>query len=217
MAKKTSNIINDSERKYLRDKIIEGAKAYKNQLLNKKFLILCEDDSIYELVFHKKDFQHLTGLSTDLKDKRFFENSSDGILSENNILENQHYNYRTLKSKADSISSIDRIIYNDTESSLFMINLHTNTCDFPVAIRNSTFNTCVGFTGNDNHARTLRKYSNSQNCDSEKRINVILSKEVTSEKYEKLVYVRKGVEKFNINEDYIDTSSEIKDIVKYIA
>lgn len=83
----------------------------KQYLINKKFLIVCEDGENYEVAFYKKDFKHLTGIHSDLNNERFFENSALGILSENNIFETQHYNYQTLKQKADRIEKIEKLIY----------------------------------------------------------------------------------------------------------
>lgn len=187
--RKASNIIKADKRQYLRDKVVSGAQIYKKHFMNKKFLIICENNESYEIVFKKKDFKHLTGIESDLNEERFFENSAASTLSENNILENQHYNYQTLKFKADKIGTIDSLLYTNTKDSLFMIDLHTNTCDFPVAIKNVNSNTCIGFFGNDNHARSLRKYSNSQDCKSQKKIKAIFSKVNGSKEYSESIYI----------------------------
>lgn len=84
-----------------------------------------------------------------------------------------------------------------------MLNLHTNTCDFPIAIKNSNSNTCIGFIDNDNHARTIRKYTNSNICKSEKKISAIFSKESAEKDYKNVVYINGGIDgivKNNVNE-----------------
>lgn len=206
MSKRTTEYtINTNQQSFLRDKAITGAKKYQQYLMGKKFLIVCDDMTSNEVVFYKRDFLHLTGIHSDLSDNRFFENcvAEPSTLSENNILQNQHYNYSTLKGKAKKIEIIDKIIYGKTENSLFMINLHTGTRDYPVGIRNSDINTCVGFIDGDNHARTLRKYSNSTICSSEKKINAIFSKQVSENKYDTIIYINDS-----LNESFPDSISK---------
>lgn len=183
-------IMNSSHKQYLKDKYIEGAKQYKNHLMNKEFLIICEDGDFSVVRFFKKDFLHLVGIETTLNEDNFFDNCCDGMLSENNIDSKQKYNWSTLKSKAIRIEKIQTLIYENVKESLFIINLHTNTADFPIAIRNAITDTCVGFRGKLNKARTLRKYSNSGNADTEKRIIAIFSKQQdTSKRFDSLIYI----------------------------
>lgn len=137
--------------------------------MDKNIFIICEDGTSYTVCFFANDFLHLTGVRTNLDEKRFFENSFLGRLSEGNIYEEQKYNWQTLKSKAIRIQIIDEIIYTDVEDSLFMENLHTNTFIYNVAIRNTSQNSCVGFKDSINKARTLRKATNSTNATSEKK------------------------------------------------
>lgn len=185
----TSYNIEIDKRLFLRDKIIEGSRKYKNKLMNKSIFIICEDGTSYTVRFFANDFLHLTGIHTNLDEGRFFENSSLGFLSEGNIDEKQKYNWQTLKSKAIRIQNIDEIIYTDVNDSLFMENLHTNTYTYPVAIRNTTQNTCIGFKDDINKARTLRKSTNSTNADSQKKILAIFSKPPGQALYGELIYI----------------------------
>lgn len=184
------NKLKEKQRERLRDKIVNGAVQYKNKLMNKEFLVIVEDGCEYTVRFFEKDFVHLTGMSSDLSDERFFENSLMGTLSDGNILEDQKYNWSTLKGKTDRIEKIDQIIYGKTENSLFMINLHTNTGDYPVAIRNKDFETCVGFRDKIHRARTLRKYANSADADMEKEIIAIVSRKAGESVYDEIVYLK---------------------------
>ena len=216
MNNRSSNVMRVSQKQYLRDKVVNGAKIYKKYLLNKKFLIICENNDSHEIVFKKKDFKHLTGIESDLNENRFFENSAASTLSENNILENQHYNYKTLKFKADKIETIDTLLYRNIEGSLFMVDLHTNTCDFPVAIKNINSNVCIGFLGNDNHARSLRKFSNSQNCRSEKKIKAIFSKTNGDKEYSDIVYISGDISEILEKDSKYNFSEKVKEsISKY--
>ena len=166
--RRNTYFINEGKRIQLREKIINGVEKYNHFLVNKVFLVICEDGSEYTLRFLKSDFRHLTGVDTDLNDDAFFELCKSRRLDIGNINEYQKYNWATLKSKALRISQIHRLLYDNIQNTLFMINLHTNTRTFPVAVKNTNIDTCVGFI--DGHkARTLRKYNNSNDADSQKK------------------------------------------------
>lgn len=183
------NILNLNKKIYLRNCSIHGARNYNHFLIGKVFLIICEDGVEIEIRFFKKDFIHLTGIKSDLSDDSFYDQCVLGKLSEGNIKDQQKYNWSTLKAKALRIKNIHKIIYSDIKNSLFMFNLHTNTVDFPVAIRNITIDSCVAFMGTINKARSLRKYTNSNNADEEKRIVAIFSKKEDIQEYNELVYM----------------------------
>lgn len=185
-----SHKINISIRKNMRNKIIKGAVNYQNHLIDKDFMIICKDGKIHNVRFFKKDFQHLTGLLSDLSEIDFFERCLNGSILVSNILEDQKYNISTLRYKTKKIEIIDKIIYGNTNNSLFMINLHTNTGDFPVAIRNKDISTCIGFRGNGNRARTLRKYSNSSNADEQLEIIAIFGKHSSDKLYSEKVFLK---------------------------
>lgn len=182
--------LDDNMRISMRSKIIAGAKKYNDYLMNKLFMVVCEDGSVHEVRFFASDFQHLTGLLSDLSETEFFQRCYDATLSVNNILEEQRYNLSTLKYKHKIISDIEKIIYGDSSQSLFMMNLHTKTSDYPVAIRNKSLKACVCFRQDIHRARSLRKYSNSENADNQLEIIGIFAKPIGSSKYTELVYFK---------------------------
>ena len=188
--------LNESKRTAIRNKIITGADKYNKFLMNKVFLVICEDGSLHNVRFFAKDFQHLTGILSDLSQKDFFQKSLDKTLTVDNILEEQKYDGYTLKYKTNIIENIERIIYGDSSESLFMLNLHTRTFDYPVAIRNSGLKGCVGFKQASHRARTIRKYANSGNADKELKIIGIFSKSQEAPKYTEFVYLS-GIEVFS--------------------
>lgn len=181
--------IDSNKRLFLRDKIIEGSRKYKNKLMNKNIFVICEDGTSHSICFFANDFLHLAGVDTNLSEARFFEDSYRGFLAEGNINPQQKYNWDTLKGKAKRIEKIDKIIYTDVQDSLFMENLHTNTYTYRVAIRNTTQNACVGFKDSVNKARTLRKSTNSTNATSSKKILAIFSKTPQERLYSELIYI----------------------------
>lgn len=211
-------ILPQDKRQFLKEKIINGSREYKNHLMDKDFCIVCEDGSIHVVRFFKADFLHLTGIRTDLSEDNFFTNSTLGILGVSNIKEEQKYDWKTLKSKAIRIEHIHKILYENVKNTLFMINLHTNTATFPVAIKNSNIDTCIGFTDSVNKARTLRKYSNSNDADEQKKIIAIFEKKQTQAKYDKFVYITSVKELYEKKEDINDyITIELKERLEYIV
>ncbi len=209
-----AHTMTESNRLRMVNKVITGAKKYKNKLIGKEFFVVCDDGSDYNVRFFAKDFIHLTGIKSDLSDERFFDNSSKGILSMGNILESQKYDWNTLKGKTDKIENIDQIMYGNSDNSLFMINLHTNTGDYPVAIRNSDIKTCVGFRDDINRARTLRKYNNSGNADDQKEIIAIFAKIPNLKMYNELVYLKDSQLLMEKRKDILEMiSDDLKQVI----
>lgn len=183
------NIIDTRLKDYLRERILCGARNYNHYFVGKSFLIICDDGTESVVWFSKKDFIHLTGIQSDLNGVKFFNNCVTGKFSSGNIKNKQKYNKATLKNKAKRIKNIHKIIYADVSNSLFLFNLHTNTADFPVAIRNASMNMCVGFKDNTHRGRTLRRFTNSTNFDDEKKIIAIFARKSNDILYDELVYI----------------------------
>lgn len=202
-----TNLISENNRKKLRKSAIEGASLYGHYLMDKVFLVLCEDGKEYTLRFLKSDYRHLTGISSNLTDDVFFDNCKSRQLDIGNINEYQKYNWDTLKSKGKRISQIHRIIYDNVTNALFMINLHTNTRTFPVAIKNKNIDTCIGFVDNNNKARTLRKYNSSNNADEQKKIFLIVAKRQNEILYSELIYTSEIDSIYKLNETILEKMS----------
>ena len=200
--------IDENKRKILRDNTIKGARQYSHYLVDKDFLVLCEDGKEYVLHFLKNDFRHLTGIKSDLRDDVFFQNSKKGHLDLGNIAEYQKYNWETLKSKSKGIVQIHKVLYENIQNSLFLINLHTNTRDFPVAIKNTNINACIGFVDSYHKARTLRKYNSSNNADLQKKISLIAAKKSNMVLYNELVYTSAIKNVYDLNESILEKLSE---------
>lgn len=65
-----SQILSDGHKEKIRSQIISGARNYKKQLMDKVFLIVCEDGIEYEVRFFKGDYKHLTGMEERLDRER---------------------------------------------------------------------------------------------------------------------------------------------------
>lgn len=182
--------LNQSSKKRIRKDAIEGARLYQKYLVPNTFLIVTEDGKSKEVCFNKKDFAHLVGVRSSLNDLDFYNHCIQGTLVEDNINVQQHYDFGTIRKKIVRIKKINKIMYANADTNLILINLHTNTVDFPLAIESPKDKMVVAFTGNDNHARSLRN-SNQTNSDEKKKIIAIFSKKRDSkEKYTQLVYLK---------------------------
>ena len=201
--------ITSNQKIHLRKCYIQGAQNYNHFLMGKIFLIICEDGTETTIRFFKKDYIHLTGIETNLGDNIFFENCKNSTLNNNNILTHQKYNWSTLRGKGTRIQNIHRIIYSNVKESLFIFNLHTNTAHFPVAIRNCTINTCIGFKDELHKARTLRKFTNSGSSDCEKKIVAIFAKKESQSMYDELVYISSIHKIYEMNNTFLDKLSNL--------
>ena len=61
-----STILSEGHKERIRQKIVTGAQNYDLFLNEKNFKIICEDNSSYIVTFYGIDFQHLTGIKSDL-------------------------------------------------------------------------------------------------------------------------------------------------------
>lgn len=185
------NTISEGNKNRLRNKIIQGAKNYDIFLNNKKFLIICEDNSKIEINFFKEDFKHLTGINSDLSNSEFYKKAVNGTLSSANILTEQKYNWATLKGKSNRIEKIHEMLYQDADKTLLIKELVTHTNIFPYAIRNDAMNICVAFVSSINRARSLRKAGSSKDVSKEKSIIQILMKNNEDDDYKEIIYCKK--------------------------
>lgn len=196
--------LNDGQREKLRASASVGAVDYKNYLVGKDFLIICADGTVKTIQFLAADFRHLTGIKSDLDDNTFFINACKNELDIGNILVCQKYNWHTLNKKKKRIEQIHKLIYANIDKALFLINLRTTTRTYPVAIKNSNIDACIGFVDNNNKAKTLRTYNSSQKADEEKEISVILKKEKADTVFKDVVYLTKSKIKISLSSSLYD-------------
>ena len=183
---------------------------YNKYLLGKEFLIVCDDYSTHKIRFVKRKFNHLTGLNTSLNDNNFYNNCLKGIISKSAIEDFQHYDFKTLCKKCSRLAKIDLFLNAETNSTLFLENLHTNTADYPVAVNNVSLDVCVGFRGNLFECATLRTSANSFNADTSKRILCILSRNLSEKRFSNINYISNLKDIF---ENLLNIQNDISEIV----
>lgn len=156
--------LSESKKKRIIRDIIMGSRLYAKFLVPHDFLIVTSDGKYNEVRFHKEDFAHLVGVRSYLNDLDFYKNCIKGTIAENNIKDQQHYDFGTIRKKIMRITKIHKIIYADAQTNLVLVNLHTKTHNFPLAIENAHDKMVVAFIGKDLHARSLRN-NNQTNVD----------------------------------------------------
>ena len=188
MTKETKHSLSEGHKERLRKKIIQGAKNFDQYLNNKCFKIICDDDSETIVRFFQNDFKHLSGIDSDLSNGDFYDKCVQSTIGTGNILTDQKYNWATLKSKSDRLELIHDLLYTDAEKTLLLNDLKVNTTNLPIAIRNDSLQTCVGFLTNINKARSLRKSSTSHRAKAEKKIVAIYGKRNGDPNFSEVVY-----------------------------
>lgn len=113
-------ILNDNKKRFIRDTLIKSACNYK-RLIETDYLIVTEDGQNHVVTFKVKDFNHLSGVNSDLSDSSFFYNCLKRTITINNIKTNQHYNYQTIKDKLKRLVEINNIIYADSSTNLVLL------------------------------------------------------------------------------------------------
>lgn len=160
--------ISDSRKSRLVNTYINAAKTYSN-FIGYIFEVHTVE-KIYKLEFNIKDFKHLCGVKSNLSNRDFYQNSLNGTLAINNINSIQPKDWNSLKGKEKCLLNFKYLIETPTDT-LFLEELDTGTCTFPVALRNDVKDIAIAFKSNSNYyARSLRKARHSLNCLKSSRI-----------------------------------------------
>lgn len=205
---RTTEILTEGHKEKIRKQLIEGARNYKHYLMNKIFLIVCEDGTEYEVRFFKGDYKHLTGIRSDLPDNDFFEYCVNAKIDRGNIETTQKYDWGTLKKKGRMIQKIHELLYKDDQKTLLLEALDTKTYVFPIAIKDIANDICVGFVSDIHKARSLRRAKNSNNAKAEKRIIAIFSRKNDTAVFTELVYLSEVNSVYRENEHLIEKLDE---------
>lgn len=103
--------LSKSKKKRIIRDIIIGARLYGKFLVPHDFLIVTNDGKYHEVRFHKEDFAHLVGVRSYLNDLDFYKNCIKGTIAENNIKDQQHYDFGTIRKKIMRITKIHKISF----------------------------------------------------------------------------------------------------------
>lgn len=178
-------------KKRLLESCIKGAKEYSN-LVGNIYEIHTVENKVYHIEFNTKDFKHLCGVTSSLKDEDFYNNAKKSLLTTKNISNNQIKDWNSLKGKEKCILNIQSFIMNADEV-LILEELNTNTSVFPIALRNDAKDIAVAFKKASNYyARSLRKARHSLDVQSASEIDEIYVMKKNLLCVKKRIYKRKS-------------------------
>lgn len=184
------------EKEIFRKRIIKGAQQFDKYLLNKKFIVVTIDYKVFQIVFNKKEFLHLTGLSVNIGENLFYKLCKEGKISNNNISNFQRHNKNTLMTKTTNIEKIIKFIYADASTNLILKDFIMKSIPnrpFPCAIENPSENMVLAFTNSNNvilKAKSLRKKTNNEIYSSSHLILGIFSQEKQDSLADSIVYIK---------------------------
>lgn len=177
----------------LRRQIIQAAQAYKEHLVGKVFLYVYGND-FFEVVFQTDQFLHLTGVSSMLGARDFYQKAKNSTLSTGQIFFDTRHPYRVAKKKLPCL-----LVLHELTNSLVIISkdTHTGTLLYKLSVSNLEFT--IGLTENRGQdgskindwflPRTLRvKDKPVENSSCSEFVDFIFAKEATSTQYTEITY-----------------------------
>lgn len=179
--------VSDTRKQRIINSCVVGARKY-SRLVGHYFELTTEDNQVFEIQFNKDDFKHLTGISSFLSSNDFYKNCLNGIITKQNINDNQKKDWNSIKGKLNIIEEIDEMIYGNINDVLLIDVLYTQTRNFPLALRNDTKDSAVAFIDSNLHARSLRKARHSLNVKATYQIKRIRERRKNEETYSRTIY-----------------------------
>lgn len=174
----------------VKDSMIENAQLYKEHFVDYEYLICSEafNNRKYYIVDGKEDnYQHLTGVNSNVGAGKFFEKCYNATLTEKdfNFLKNNHSEKEvkgSVRRKINLFSCISNIFNTTTmvEEDFVKNKIY---CTFAIGNKNCT----LGFTlQNKSRPMTLLK-GNNLHDDKTKNIELVLRKKNGEEKYNEIL------------------------------
>lgn len=187
--------------------VVNAAKAYKNELVNRKLLFVCTDKhkrvTSFEAAFYPRNFRHLTGLETDesiISANRFYELCSDEKLG----ISEKDIEFRKDGFTDDKLMILPYIM-NKNLGSPNMLGVYSgNRLDLISDRFVGKDKYCVGFfsdavTGNYVPNTLMRDDIRDITVHPQYRIVLIYRKNISDSCYHELVYKAKKVKWEQIN------------------
>lgn len=188
------NVISKTEKDIIFNLINEEFLVYKN-LEPYEYLFITESWMLYNGLFLKGDFLHLTGITIrDGNDEEFYNKLSNNTATKEMISDIQIHDMKTINRKARIMKNLEMFVENKCNSfNLLIENFGTLTTDHLIyAIRNDELKYTLAFT-NSNNARSSRYELASVGTKREKII-CIFKKGRNTSIYDSLVYKDKDLE-----------------------
>lgn len=189
---------NRSEKKdSIRTQIISAAQVYGTELAGRDFLYVF-GDRYFQLRFKVECFMHLTGVTSNLDSKRFYNYAKRSILTVNQFHFSSGHPYENAKKKLPCLNRLPEL----TNSLVCVVEeMRTVTLTYKLGLTNLHFT--LGLTENLNGEgqkvndfylpRTLRVNDHSiENSSDGELVDYIFSKDSSKDKYDTVCFSEKG-------------------------
>ena len=177
----------------IRNEIIDAAEIYKRELAGKVFMFVYNDEW-FEVVFKTDRFLHLTGVSSQLSARDFYNKAQKRQLTENQFNFTQQHPYETARRKLPCLKRLPELTTNLV---CVVKDLTTVTLTYKIGLTNLDFT--LGLTENCDIngnkindwflPRTLRTKDNAINVSSDSHfIDFVFEKSTFEDKYRKITF-----------------------------
>lgn len=175
----------------LKNEIEIAAKSYKDNLLEKNYLIIYGNKYI-ELQFLKRNFLHLTGVLTQIPANQFFNLAVKNRLTINNFYFSRRYPRDLAENKIINLENLKNL---PKQALIILEGLNTQTKQYKIAVTELNYTLCLEQMQNRNNGyfvcshRIEKTISNIiDKSNNAYFVDFILEKPKTAQKYDKITY-----------------------------
>ena len=177
----------------IRNEIIDAAEIYKRELAGKVFMFVYGNEW-FEVVFKTDRFLHLTGVTSQLSARDFYNKAQKRQLTEQQFTFTQQHPYETARKKLPCLKRLPELT---THLVCVVKDLTTVTLTYKIGLTNLDFT--LGLTANVDIngnkindwflPRTLRTKDNAIDISSDALfIDFVLEKNASEDKYRKFTF-----------------------------
>lgn len=177
----------------IRNEIIDAAEIYKRELAGKVFMFVYGNEW-FEVVFKTDRFLHLTGVTSQLSARDFYNKAQKRQLTEQQFTFTQQHPYETARKKLPCLKRLPELT---THLVCVVKDLTTVTLTYKIGLTNLDFT--LGLTENvDTNGnkvndwflpRTLRTKDNAIDISSDALfVDFVLEKNASEDKYRKITF-----------------------------
>jgi hypothetical protein len=185
------------KKEILRQQIVSAAKTYSQQLAGKVFLYVYGDE-YFELLFQTSQFLHLTGVSTKLSAREFYNNARKGTLDSKQFGFTHEHSFAGAKKKLPCLNRLPELTTNMV---CVLKDMTTATLTYKIGVTNLEFT--LGLTENIDAKnnkindwflpRTLRvKDKAIENSGDGEIVDFIFVRDASAQKYSTLTFADKS-------------------------
>ena len=187
----------EEKKETIRNQIIAASHVYRDHLAGRVFLYVTGSEC-FEVVFQSDRFLHLTGVSTRLSAKDFYEKAKESRLATGQIAFDSRHPYDAARKKLPCLLMLPALtnslvcVVKDLATFSLTYRLGVTNLDFTIGLTEN-----VDFQGNKINSwflpRTLRVRDKAiERSSNAEFVDFIFSKDASREKYDTLTYAEPG-------------------------